>query len=374
MQLSALQSLSMAAAVVLHVGATQASTAPTQGRVGLKWMNYQESQQGLSRMGVQARSAFVTLPLNPQWVLDASAVVDDISGASPTYYTEPQSFAQVEDQRKAQDLRLSWYNDLQRWTLGSAQSAENDYHSRNVAVSFQQTTPDRNTTWDLAYARSHDHISPVNRIVDTQTKRTYELLAGATWVLSPQDLLQTSLTRSSSQGYLNDPYKFFDIRPRSRTVNAVSLRWNHHFDHKDIVQRLSARWSKDSFAVRSVTLQGEWSHSLAHGWSLTPLLRYYSQSGAYFFSPPDPLHPERPQMVPGAQLGVTLMSFDQRLAAFGALTRGLKIDKKLNDQTTLDLRLDHYTQKNRWSLLGKPPAGLADFKATFVQVGMTHSF
>lgn len=374
MQLSRLQTLTLAATALLQAGAAQATTAPVDASVGFKWLNYQETQGDDKRMRVQAQSAFVVMPLPHNWVLDASAVIDDISGASPAYYTEPLSYARVTDKRQAQDLRLSWYRNDQRWAVGRARSEENDYHARNTSWSYQQSTPDRNTTWDLAYSRSDDLVAPVNRIVTPQPKRTQELLVGGTWVLTPQDLVQLSLTRSWARGYLNDPYKFFDLRPDHRTVSALSAKWNHRFAGQGTVQRLSARWTEDSFAVRSITLQGEWSQPLANGWTLTPLLRYYSQTAAYFFAPPDPANPSRPQIPQGAQLGLTPMSFDQRLAAFGALTQGLKIEKKLDTQTTLDLRLDHYTQKNKASLLAPGTRGLADFKATFVQVGITQRF
>jgi hypothetical protein len=74
------------------------------------------------------------------------------------------------------------------------------------------------------------------------------------------------------------------------------------------------------------------------------------------------------------QLGITPLSFDQRLAAFGAVTAGIKIEKRLASQTTLDLRWDHYVQSNRWGVMQSGTQGLADFKVTMVQVGISQKF
>jgi hypothetical protein len=93
MQLSPwVQTLALAASTALTSTPTQAQTAPVEGNIGIKWMNYQETQDGLDRIRVQARSTFLSLPLPANWALDATQTVDVISGASPAYYTEPRTF------------------------------------------------------------------------------------------------------------------------------------------------------------------------------------------------------------------------------------------------------------------------------------------
>ena len=68
------------------------------------------------------------------------------------------------------------------------------------------------------------------------------------------------------------------------------------------------------------------------------------------------------------------MSFDQRLASCGAVTAGIKIEKRLASKTTLDLRWDHYVQRNTWGVMQSGTLGLADFKVTMVQVGISQKF
>jgi len=108
-----MQTIALAASNTLTCQPVQAQTAPVQGAIGVKWMNYQETQGSLERIRVQARSTFVTLPLPQNLALDATQTVDVISGASPAYYTEARTFTPMQDVRRAHDLRLSWYNELQ---------------------------------------------------------------------------------------------------------------------------------------------------------------------------------------------------------------------------------------------------------------------
>lgn len=375
MQLSPwVQTLALAASTALTSTPTQAQTAPVEGNIGIKWMNYQETQDGLDRIRVQARSTFLSLPLPANWALDATQTVDVISGASPAYYTEPRTFTPLRDVRRAQDLRLSWYPGLQKWSFGQSLSEENDYLSKGFSMSFMQASADRNVSVEVGFSRNEDTINPVNKRVTDQHKTTQDLLLSTTLVLTPTDIVQISLTHSSAKGYLSDPYKFFDVRPDHRRSHALAARWNHRLNAQDATLRLATRLHQDSFGIRSLMAQSEFSQAMGHGWYLTPLLRFYSQSQASFFSPPDPAQPAQPQIPPGAQLGITPLSFDQRLAAFGALTAGLKIEKRLASQTTLDLRWDHYVQSSHWGVMQTGTAGLADFKVRMVQVGISHKF
>jgi hypothetical protein len=375
MQLSPwVQSLAVAVSSALNSSPIQAQTAPVEGNIGIKWMNYQETQGELDRIRVQARSTFLTLPLPQNWALDVTQTVDVISGASPAYYTEPQTLTPVNDVRKAHDLRLSWYPGLQKWSVGQSHSGENDYLSKGLSVSFMQASQDRNVSVEVGLSRNQDTINPVNQLVVDQRKTTQDLLLSTTLVLTPNDLVQISWTHSSAKGYLSDPYKFFDVRPDHRRSHALAARWNHRIKDSDATLRLATRFHKDSFGIRSFMAQTEYSQGIGDGWYLTPLVRFYSQSQASFFSPPDPAQPSQPQIPQGTLLGVTPLSFDQRLAAFGAVTAGIKIEKRLASKTMLDLRWDHYVQRNRWGVMQSGTQGLADFTVNMVQVGISQKF
>ena len=108
---------------------------------------------------------------------------------------------------------------------------------------------------------------------------------------------------------------------------------------------------------------------LPYGWTVTPDLRLYSQSAAFFYynavydpniGPPYPL---------GYVVG-NLVSEDPRLSAFGAVTYGFKVEKKIAKDFKLSFKLDTYEQRSNWAL-GSGSPGLAPFYARIIEVGIS---
>lgn len=371
------QQLALAAAAVVLASAPSTVTAvprPEQAQVSFKAMDYQDSQAQASRIGVKALSTHWVLPIGTSWSLEAGAVVDVISGASPAYYTTPLSFAPVRDTRRAQDLKASYYWDNQRISLGQGNSKEADYVSRSHSLMYSRSTPDNNTSFDIAFARTRDTINPVTQLVVDEKKTVDEWLLGVTQVLTPRDLLQLQWVRSSGEGYFSDPYKLLDARPSHRRIDAISLRWNHHWPATNTTARWHARTARDSFGIRTNTLGLDLAQVLSPQWTLTPSARFYTQTGASFFSAPDPQRPDVPFIPGNFILGQSHISFDQRLAPLGALTLGMKLERKITVNTTVDMKYERYRQRNAWSRHGTSVKGLDDFNAQFIQVGITHKF
>ena len=340
--------------------------------VQLKWMDYQERQDGLDRMSVQARAARATLNFNDAWGVQAYAVVDAISGASPVYYASPAAFASVSDRRKASDLRLLHVRGPWRLAVGGSTSHENDYTSSGRSVQISRASEDQNTTWDLGWSDTRDVINPANKVVTNARKHAREHLLGVRWNLSPRDALQLQWTRSALKGYLDDPYKFLDQRPGARTQSSLLLRWHHHIPEMDSTLRWALRSVHDTWGAHSWMGQTEWAMPLAPGWRLTPSLRYYTQRQARFFSAPDLRNPLLPNIPAHFVLGRSELSMDQRLSALGALTLGAQLDWTITPGHQINLRLDTYRQRGAWAAGSTGTQGMADFKAHFVQLGWTH--
>lgn len=376
-QLMQTQQLALAAATAVLASTCpglQAVTRPEQAQVSVKAMDYQDRQDQAQRIGVKALSTHWTVPIGGAWALEAGTVVDAISGASPAYYTAPRSLAPLRDTRRAQDIKVSHYGRQQRIMLGHSGSKEVDYVSSSHVFMYTRSTPDNNTTLDLGVARTRDTINPVTQLVVNEKKNVQEWLLGLTQVMSPQDLVQIQWVHSSGQGYFNDPYKLLDARPSHRRIDAISVRWNHHRPETLTTARWHARAAQDSFGIRSATLGLDVAQAVTPQWTVTPSARFYSQSSASFFSPPDPQRPDLPNIPADFVLGQSHISFDQRLAALGALTLGLKLERKISSNTVVDLKFERYRQRNAWSLHGPPVEGLDDFKARIVQLGFTHRF
>jgi len=352
----------------------QVSTAPVVSEVRVRLLHYQETQQGIPRIRVQAPSVGFVLAVNEEWSAQGYLVSDAISGASPAYYTEPAGFTDLKDRRKATDLRLTRHWARTSLTTGIAYSTEEDYESKTASVLWQRLSPDRNRSLELGISASHDTINPVTGLVENEKKRVYDLLVSVGQVIGPQDLVQMSLSHSQGRGYFTDPYKRLDLRPSAKNSNAVTLAWNHHFAESGRSHRLRLRAYQDSYRVRSLTASSELHIPLQAGWAVTPSIRLYSQSAAWFFSAPDPSRPETIRLPDGYRPGQDPISFDQRLSRFGAVTLGLKLERRLSARSSADLKIEAYRQANRWSVHGRNTPGLADFQACWLQTGYTYQF
>ena len=104
--------------------------------------------------------------------------------------------------------------------------------------------------------------------------------------------------------------------------------------------------------------------ALPHEWTVTPALRYYTQSAASFY--------HDPPAGSGFQFGQPY-TMDTRLSAFGAFTLGFDVGKVLADGWSANLRVDFYRQQANWRIGGGSP-GLLPFSARWIIFGLTKTF
>jgi hypothetical protein len=358
-------------------GVVQAENAPEQGLIGLRFLNYQDSQPGWKRITVNSPSFLLAAPLGRDWGLEATATVDHVSGATPRYHSSVSGASTMDDERQAGDLKVTRYFQRASLSLGGAYSTEHDYLSRAFSVAGTLASDDNNTTWNAGFGHAGDKIDPTEGgyagTIRDERKRTNDFIVGVTQAVTGDDLVQANLTHSRSTGYLNDPYKALDARPSERRQTALLLRWNHHFAGDGSTLRTSYRAYNDSWQVKASTLQLEWVKPVGGGVSLAPLLRYYTQSAASFYS--DPVY----DATLGAPFPVgwdanAYNSPDQRLSAFGAFTLGLKLQWAVDALWTFDLKGEAYQQRGEWRAGGEGSQGLEPFKARMLQVGISRKF
>ncbi|MBI5259534.1 MAG: DUF3570 domain-containing protein [Burkholderiales bacterium] len=344
------------------------------GLVGFKWLDYRDWQPGLQRVAVHAPSVLLRLPLGERWQVEGSATEDSVSGASPRYHSAVSGASQMRDERRAGDLKVTRYLDRGSWTLGAAGSTEHDFRSR--AMSFEATfsSEDNNRSVNLGLGLTRDRIGSTDDPSLHEQRRTRELSAGLTQVLSRLDLVQATVTLADGQGHFSDPYKRLDQRPASRHSAAVLLRWNHHVEAVRGTLRGSYRHYRDSFGIRSHTLAAEWVQPLSQRLVLTPSARLYSQRAAWFYY--DPVYSFAGAPYPPGYFTdpPRYLSPDARLASFGAVTLGLKLALQLPEGWRSDLKVERYEQRSHWRVGGAGSPGLAPLRARFVQFGLSRAF
>ncbi len=365
----------LAAALALPGIVAHAENAPEQGTVSVKVLHYQDQQPGLKRVKVVAPSIYLLAPVSTQWSLEGSYVSDSVSGASPRYHTAISGASRMKDQRNAGDVKLTHYGERSTLSVGLAASSEHDYKSRALSLDGSVSSDDNNRSWSYGLGYSNDRISSVNDASLNERKRTTEMMLGVTQAWTPKDLLQLNLSYNRGRGYYSDPYKEPDIRPRERNQTIVLSRWNHHLEGSTATLRSSYRWYRDSFGIKAHTVMGEWVQPVGAKFTLTPSLRFYTQSAATFYY--DPVYdPDVGAPYPPGYFTnpPTYISPDQRLAAFGGVTLGLKAAVQFTRDWSADLKAERYEQRSHWRVGGTGSPGLAPFSATFVQFGVSSRF
>ncbi|NTW57133.1 MAG: DUF3570 domain-containing protein [Chlorobiaceae bacterium] len=353
-----------------------AEAAPEKSIIAFKYLNYQDWQPEQDRVGVNAYSVMATVPIAGKWSISTTYTNDSVSGASPEYhsYIEPEMISgasKIKEKRQAVDFGLTRYFQRGSITLGSSYSSENDYISRNYSVQGSIDTADKNTTFTLGGSYTTDTINSSNGEAENESKKVIAFLAGVTHVMSKNDIVQLNLGYSNGWGYYSDPYKIYDLRPDRRNSKTVMTRWNHHFDGTDGTSRFSYRYYMDSFGIDAHTFGLEYVQPLPNDWTMTPSIRFYSQTAADFYQPVDPA---LPVMDNPLYWSLNPMSLDQRLSAYGAITLGIKIEKEFAKEWTIDVKFDYYMQRAKWCLSGGGDKNLEPFNFRSIQVGISKKF
>jgi len=361
-----------------------AEAAPEKGIVAFKYINYEDSQPDAERMDINAYTVSAMAPIAGKWSISTSYTYDSVTGASPNYHNFIKEdmlsgASPIREQRYSGDLSVTRYLSKGSVTVGTSYSEENDYISRGYSAQASISTEDKNTTFTFGGSYTTDTITAnIGEWEDagrSEEKRTLAGLVGVTQVLTKQDIVQVNLGYSKGRGYFNDPYKAYEQRPDRRESKTVMTRWNHHFDGIDGTTHLSYRYYTDSFGIRAHTFGLEYLQSLPNDWIVTPSVRFSSQTAADFYLPVDLDYPTE---IPPATSTIfdegSYLSLDQRLSAYGALTLGIKVSKRIAKEWLIDVKYENYEQRAGWCMTGHGDRGLAPFSASFYQIGLSRQF
>lgn len=345
----------------------QAQTAPAEPIAQLKYGYYEDYQSGDNgdRMDVHAPMLYLRAPILEDLELEAGAVVDSMSGASPLYYSvlSGASGKGIKDTRKAGDIKVTKYFSSFSLGLGGQISDEDDYLSRGGLIEARYWTQNKNTIFALGVSGDSDQISSTNNSELFEKRRTENYLLGITQVLTPDSIVQSNVTFESGSGFHSDPYKSFENRPESRDAVAWLTRYRHYIEATDAAVHLDYRLFNDSWSMLSHMVELAWYQPLGENWMLRPSLRYYSQNAAEFFMrqfPPESFD--------------TFLTADQRLGAFGSLGAGIKVERELGSGFAIDASFNFAQQRDNWRLDGPSNPEIKDFSMRFFVLGLTKRF
>ncbi|NOU44122.1 MAG: DUF3570 domain-containing protein [Methyloglobulus sp.] len=222
----------------------------------------------------------------------------------------------------------------------------------------------------------------------TGNRQDWGVTLGLSQVLGKNALLEAGMGYTRSTGYMANPYKqvyecdgqlsqdsalpplyycaasLLEKRPGERNQFNWDLGYRHYIEALDAALHLDYRFAHDDWGIHAHTFSADWVQPLGAGWTLTPNVRYYSQSGAEFYTPfitrmlsydPNTGSPIYDRELPSSY------SSDQRLSGFGALSGGLTIAKQFARGIQLETGFEYYTHQGGLKLGGGGEQGFADY-------------
>lgn len=244
--------------------------------------------------------------------------------------------ADVEDTRVAFDVELIKKIGIHAPALQLAYSVEDDYESRGIALKDAIDLNKKNTTLLFGAAYTDDEVDGPG-LASPESKRTVDLMAGFTQVLSRRSLLTLNLIYGRGEGFLSDPYKVAEVngqllpdtRPDERERRILHLALTHFFEEACGSLEASYRLYDDSYGITAHTAGLAWYQKLGDRFILRPALRYYTQSEADFYGVRFTGSPE-------------FYSADYRLSKMDTWGYGLKLIWLANSAWQADLSVDRY--------------------------------
>ncbi len=246
-------------------------------------------------------------------------------------------------------------------SAGAAISHETDFFSMSLNGLLSRDFNNRNTTVAAGLNLEADTISPVGgtpvagslygdfRKTGDQSKKVEDLLLGVTQVVSRRWITQVNASVEHAGGYQTDPYKIvtevdaqgydaaglyvYESRPQSR--NRYALYWDNKYAFDRDSLEASVRLTRDSWGIRSATVEMHYRLDLGTAGYFEPHVRGYRQTAADFF---------RFYLPQGAPL-TGYASADPRLGGFTGETFGVKYGLPVGESGELSLRVERYSQR-----------------------------
>ncbi len=335
-----------------------------------------------------------------------SAFSQLLNTAVPTGTPTVQRFqTQPLETRSQPQFNLKYYLDSATLGVSGGLSDEPDYLSNFGSVNYSHEFNDKRTTLSGSYGLTSNFISRNMMMMDmngmnapSMGPTNYPTLAAhslynafglsLSQILSKNTLFQSSINYTNQSGYLSNPYKevyirgiitpaeyaamylspattnwsaitnlqvvgvelFRENRPDYRNIWSFSNQVNHHMPDLDATLHFDYRYYIDDWGINSHTFQFKWYQAAPWGITVTPTLRYYSQSQADFFAPYF--------LAPRAD---GYYSSDYRLSAFGELSGGLILSKKFAKGIKLDTGFEYVVHAGGLKLGGGGTGSYADF-------------
>ncbi|MDY6983710.1 MAG: DUF3570 domain-containing protein, partial [Pseudomonadota bacterium] len=281
-------------------------------------------------------------------------------------------------------------------TAAAGISDEPDYRSRYGRVGSQLGFNDNLTTisFAAAFTRSDTHARLDTDLLPYLTRNAYaaqlerndgsdvlhgerrdrSIEIGLTQVIDAVSVFDAGLTLNRASGFMENPYKavtvvfagpanvpaagdvraFIEQRPDERRQLTFRAHYARHFSAREATLQVDYVHSRDDWDISTHSLELGWAQTLGE-WTLTPRLRYYTQSAADFHVPWlvsrqdyrsiafDDNGDAQATLYSPALLSAHFSS-DHRLAAFGSASAGLTLQRRFARGLAVEAGVEYYTR------------------------------
>lgn len=310
---------------------------------------------------------------------------------------------QPQETRNMPQFTGKYYFDASTLAVSGGFSDEPDFLSNFGSVNISHEFNDKLTTVsggygitsntitrnsDMGHSAHADHFGAPDYAPLNADSTFHSFNTSLSQVFSKNTLFQSTASFTHQSGYLSNPYKFVyvrgeitpeeyiklwsdadninwnditqlevvgdelfrEVRPDKRNIFSLSNQLNQYLPELDASIHFDYRFYTDDWNINSHTFELKWFQSLPGGFTVTPGIRYYSQSDADFFAPYF--------MSPRAD---GHYSSDFRLSAFGDLSGGVTVSKEFARGITLEAGIEYTTHSGDLKLGGGGVGDYADF-------------
>lgn len=225
----------------------------------------------------------------------ANYYVDMITSASIDVVTTASKYT---EERKEKSLGVDYLTGKTSMGLSYTNSEESDYSANSVRFGISQDFFGDLTTLGISYARGWDTVRRNGDDTFEEDAKRQVYRVDLTQILTKNMLVNLNYEGVSDEGFLNNPYRqvrYLDsnaargfsfqseLYPNTRTSAATAIRGMYYLPYRASL-KAEFRVYTDTWGIDAWNAEVGYVHPLKDGLTIDLKYRYYSQSGADFYS------------------------------------------------------------------------------------------
>ncbi len=216
---------------------------------------------------------------------------DSISGASPDVLTGASKYNEDRDEYT---LGAAYLFDNSILDLSYTHSGEDDYESDMISFDVSHEMFGAMTKVNVGASYGSDTVERNDLDSFSEDLDRYLFRAGISQVITKTFVLGFDYEATVEEGFLNNPYRFVFVNgvslgsgseeyPDTRTGQAFSLKGIKYWQHR-ASSSIAYRFYRDTWDVRSHTVDLNYSQYIGNQWVADIYGRYYTQDEAFFYN------------------------------------------------------------------------------------------